>query len=242
MKRAIVKMCLTNALRRSCPHRMQDSIHAQEARLHSSGYPHDVVTSVAGQVLRELKKNRRRSEGEAMVEKEKEKRKVAVIPYIHNIAHRLKKIGNAADVQVVFSAPRKLGALCKKTYLPRKDSHKCSIEHKTKFVPCAKTVIYEIPLPCGKKYVGQTERCLNTRLREHSNNVRTSVKAQLGIHCRDCKGTTRKCIPMFDKCEVIQRHSDQMTREIVEAEKIARLGENCVSVPSVALSAKELHF
>lgn len=51
------------------------------------------MTSVAGQVLRELKKNRRRSEGEAtvVVEKEKEKRKVAVIPYIHNIAHRLKK-------------------------------------------------------------------------------------------------------------------------------------------------------
>lgn len=87
--------------------------------MHSSGYPVHVVTSVAEQILRVFRQNRRQSEGEATaIPKKKTKRNVAAIPYIHAVGHRLKKIGNAADVQVVFSAPRKLAALCKKTYPP----------------------------------------------------------------------------------------------------------------------------
>ncbi|MDD9361587.1 MAG: hypothetical protein PV344_01505, partial [Anaplasma sp.] len=59
----------------------------------------------------------------------------------------------------------------------------------------------------------------------------------LGLHCRDCH-----CTPVFDKCEVIRKNKDKLTREIIEAREIGRLGENCVSAPSLSLSDKECCF
>ena len=45
-------------------------------------------------------------------------------------------------------------------------------------------VIYEITCPgCNNKYIGKTERCLQTRLSEHSYNINTSAVAQHLLNC-----------------------------------------------------------
>ena len=97
--------------------------------------------------------------------------------------------------------------------------------------------MYELPLSCGKKYIGQTGRCANDRLREHANNVRTENAGHLAVHCRNCG-----CVPMYSQCNVIGRSTAQTTREIIEAAKITSLGDMCVSAPSIELTRKELDF
>ncbi|XP_049276158.1 uncharacterized protein LOC125760315 [Rhipicephalus sanguineus] len=97
-------------------------------------------------------------------------KKVAVIPYIHRISHNLKEAAQKAGVEVAFSAPQKLSRLCRLTEPCSSAPLIYDVKHRVKFVQCQKGVVYNIPLSCGKVYIGQTGRCLNERLREHSNN------------------------------------------------------------------------
>ena len=97
-----------------------------------------------------------------------------------------------------------------------------------------------IPLTCGKQYVGQTGRCVNDRLREHSNNVRQMNNGHLALHCSTCDSA--ECKPLLERCHVVGRSASQLTREITEAADIAKLGDKCVSVPSIALMEKEVRY
>lgn len=49
-------------------------------------------------------------------------------------------------------------------------------------------------------------------------------------------------MPIFEECTVLFRDPDKRTREIVEAVEMQRVGDDCVSLTSVSLSAKELAF
>lgn len=162
--------------------------------------------------------------------------KYAVIPYLHNISHNLKKIAGRANIRVVFSAPEKLGKLCIVSN-PCGRSNRCGKKHKCKPTTCTENVVYEIPLSCGKRYIGQTGRCINDRLREHSGNVKNGSGGWLAHHCSTCG-----CKPLFDKCIIIRKNKDRLTREIMEAEKIERLKSQCMSTPSVSLSQKEVCY
>lgn len=232
VKRGIANLCFTNALHKSCSHSMEPSLLTQASRLRSAGFPESLLVSVAEKLLKKIKQGEN-----ATTDCADEKKPLAVLPYLHKISHGLKKIGNKANVRVVFSAPDKLSGLCKRVNSRAGRKNTCTTKHRKPFVPCTAGVVYVISLTCGKKYVGQTGRCLNERLKEHYYNVNTAVQGHLGIHCRDCG-----CVPVFNKCEIIYRHREQLTREIVEAEQIQRLGELCISVPSVALSNNELRY
>lgn len=141
------------------------------------------------------------------------------------------------DVKVVFSAPLKLSRLCKMTNPFLRKAPACIINHKNKYVSCQKGVVYEIPLSCGRSYVGQTEQCLNDRLRQHNNNVRNGREGHLAIHCHDCH-----CVPDFSACAVVGRSPDKSVGLIIEAKKIIESGDLCVSVASISLSPKELRY
>lgn len=231
VKRGIAKLTLMNALRRSCPHKCSCSFQAQADRLKKAGFPQYVVTSVAEGLLKTVK-HAREGEEQASPETEPVKQKCAVIPYLHDVSHRLKKIGNNANVRVVLSAPNKLYNLCKASY-SGSEKPRCQKKHKESFVKCENNIVYELLLSCGKKYIGQTGRCANDRLREHANNVRTGGVGHLAFHCRKCG-----CDPMYSQCTATGRSQAQTTREIIEAAKIASLGDMCISAPSIDLSKK----
>lgn len=218
---------------------MRSSLYQQVDRLSSAGYPTNLVVSVAERLKKQLSKVP--SQGDLT---EKDREKVVVIPYIHNVSPRLKKVGRRGKVNVVFSAPNKLGALCKRVNGGTREPQSCSVNHKNRFVECNQGVVYSIPfvrdkgsVVCDKEYVGQTGRCTNDRLREQDYNVTRAVSGHLGIHCRDCG-----CLPDFTRTRILARHKDKTVREIIEAAEIARLREHCVSAPSVALTHKELAF
>lgn len=157
------------------------------------------------------------------------KKNVTVVPYLHGISHNVEKVGSRVGVEVVFSAPNKLAGFCRKS---------CALKNTkiSSFFVC-KEWVYSILLSCGRRYIGKTGRCLNDRLREHSYNVFKVVSGHLGVHCRDCG-----CIPAFEGCQVVFKNKDSVTREIIEARDIARLGPDCVSSPSLVLSDKVRQF
>lgn len=168
-------------------------------------------------------------------DKEKKKQKVAVIPYLHALSHNLKEVMNKAKVKVVFSAPEKLANICNRVNPPSKTARTCSKKHRKQFVPCQKEVIYSIPLTCGDKYIGQTGRCSNDRLRERNKDVEKGVKGHIAARIVICSA----CHPEFENCKIIGSHSDQISRE---AFNIKSNKYNCVSAPSVVLSEKEVAY
>lgn len=148
----------------------------------------------------------------------------------------------------LFSAPKRLSSLIKKVNSENKESRKCPIKHAKQFVPCQEGVVYSLPLSCGKRYIGQTGRCLNERLKEHEYNVScVAISGHVAKHCRHCKGNeddddTYVCAPNYHESAVLEKNRDSLAREIIEAHLIGRLPEECISASSIALSEKERRY
>ncbi|KAG0433705.1 hypothetical protein HPB47_019675, partial [Ixodes persulcatus] len=126
------------------------------------GYPTSLLTSVAEVLLREVKQ-----EGAFTRRTRDRTTRPVIVPYIHNLSHKLNKLANRVNVDVVFSAPNKLASLCKKVNGTSSRPVGCIKNHQTKFVSCNEGVIYSFPLTCGKRYIGQTGRRPSRRRCRH---------------------------------------------------------------------------
>ncbi|XP_072145380.1 uncharacterized protein [Dermacentor andersoni] len=196
VKRGIAKNCLRGALEKSCHHKIEVSLQKQVLRLQNAGFPKEIVTAVAECLLKEIRAGGRPG---VAGEKSCKKLKCTAIPYVHQLSHRLRKVGEKCGVDVMFTAPEKLVRMCKAVNEKKKPV--CAIKHACMFVPCIVGVVYRIPLSCGRCYVGQTGRCLNERLREHRTLVDSLAGGgHLAMHCKRCG-----CVPAFDTC-VFLRH------------------------------------
>lgn len=143
---------------------------------------------------------------------------------------------------VSFSAPQKLLGLCKKVNNTQEtqEGKICKIGYRPSFVQCDVAVVYSLPLTCGKQYIGQTSRCVNTRLREHRYNCQQITHpGNLATHCNQCA-----CVPQFEKkTTIVKRIKDNRERIVYEAAVMASLGaETCVSEPSIKLFPAEIDF
>lgn len=154
----------------------------------------------------------------------------------HETVHNLKKVANRVNAKVVLLAPEKLFKACRLTDPFRKCPGRCLKKHSSPFVACAGAV-YQISLTCGRKYVGQTGRSVNDRLRKHNQKVSGQRDGHLSMHCHD-----RGCKPEFKSCMIISRRKDKTLREIIEADPIKSYGDQCVSVASIDLVDKETQF
>lgn len=108
----------------------------------------------------------------------------------------------------------------------------CGVNHNDPFVQCCTRVVYSVPLMCGSQYIGHTGKCLNVHLMKHSNSIKKDAQAHLSNHCNTC---AIRCYPDFRKPKVLFAHKDTTAREVVEAYHIAKLGQMCVSQPSIVL-------
>lgn len=108
------------------------------------------------------------------------------------------------------------------------------------------SVVYQIPLSCGRSYVDQTGRCLNERMQEHRNlhaNWHRRALASLHANWHSQNGV---CIARSADAHPIlrvRRERNKREREICEAFQIGMLGaELCVSEPSVHITDKEFQY
>jgi len=216
----------------------------QVKRLEESGYSKDKITSFAKSILLQERKGKR--------EREKMESYV-VIPYKHNISHRIRKIMRRKGVEVFFNYPWRLNKI---PIMVEKEKVKCS-RKEVKKVECAKGVVYSIPLTCGKIYTGQTGKCLNERLAEHENTIRREVSRsqknesqkeksdtttennlknlRLVEHLNKCEG----CVAVFEKTEVRGKHKSREAREVLEGFLIEKENKIAVSETSVVVTNEE---
>ncbi|XP_045535441.1 uncharacterized protein LOC123721261 [Papilio machaon] len=80
--------------------------------------------------------------------------------------------------------------------------------------------VYEIPCDCGKSYIGETGRNINTRLSEHIRCMRkldsnTSAVAEHAL-------TSNSHYIRFDRVKVLARDKDFVSRKLLEAIEIGR--------------------
>ena len=141
------------------------------------------------------------------------------------------------DVEVVCSAPNKVISMCRRVNGACNNQTSCNTAHRTKYTACQTGVVYQIPLTCGRCYIGQTGRCINDRAREHAASVKGAAAGHLSAHCRTCG-----CSPSFNNISIRTRHKNAFAREILEAMAIEESADECVSMPSVTVSTKEKHF
>lgn len=147
------------------------------------------------------------------------------------------KTGRNAGVRVFFSAPNKLSKLCRKVNNNDRSLGRCNVKHKCLYTECSLSVAYNVPLSCGKSYVGQTGRSVNDHLREHANSLKTFQGSNLATHCGK-----HGCLPELDHTSIVTTYPDQRTREIASAFTIYKMQDSCVSMPSISLHAKEISY
>lgn len=240
VKNGIVVACFRAALLKSCCHSVDQAFRLQVSRLQEAGYPLSVLRASCERVLKTLRHN---TQVVAEGEQAEDRPKISVIPYVHGLSHRLKKVAQNFEVKVVFSAKNKISSVCpsvKRKFEGKNEVMKvCTIAHKRPFVDCTKNVVYQIPLDKCERvlYIGQTGRCLNIRLMEHASSLKGRPFTHLATHCKECG-----CTPLFDKTVVLFTHHNQTSREIVEAFHISKHKTKCVSHPSVALLDKEIEM
>lgn len=253
VKCGIAVSCLGSALTKSCIHTLGSSFDKQVQRLRSAGFPKDVIALASNKILKKMKSFGRH---EAQENSGNDRTKYAVIPYIHQLSHRLKQVGTRYGVKVLFSVPNKLGKVCaivdkrarEQKQIRGKRKNACQVDHESTFVPCAEGVVYDIPFKCGKSYIGQTGKCINTRLRQHRTSLNGAPSSNLSLHYRDCllnkPGVSNKkaCFPLLNRAKIKFRHPDQLTRELCEAYHIHKNIDTCVSTPSVNLHECEILY
>ena len=98
--------------------------------------------------------------------KETEKpRATMVIPYVKNIAEKIRRQAHKFNVRTVFSSPDTIGRRLTRVKPPRTplDTKNC---------------IYSLTCGCGEKYIGETRRALKCRIGEHEKKKKRK-KTQL---------------------------------------------------------------
>lgn len=239
VKNGIAFSCLLSALSRSCFHQVSKSFVVQMERLRTAGFPEHVLCATTRKLLRRIKEvtSVEPREGEPC-----KKKKVVVIPYKHKLSHGLKNVAGRFGINVVFSAPIKMGKICGRIERKLAESDiavkkKCSVKHRSPLVECKTGVVYQIPFNCGHVYVGQTGRCINIRLLEHKNSLKNKKDSHVTRHCSE-----HGCFPLFHDTTILSVHTNQITREVIEAFHIRKRGDICISEPSIALHEKEFLF
>lgn len=237
VKTGIAVSSLRCVFAKSCIHRYSKSFSEQITRLTSAGYSTQALRLAVGKIQKWVKSGsapRERREAET-------NKKFSVMPYIHVLSHSLKNVAGRYGVNVLFSAPNKLGKICSavdKKLANTATRARCDVKHVSNFVPCCVGVVYLIPFSCGHVYIGQTGRCLNIRLMEHRRSLKGKEYSHIAQHCSKCSG----CFPVFKDTKVVAKHNNQHVREIIEAFHIRRNEGKCVSAPSLTLLDKEFHF
>lgn len=99
------------------------------SRLHEARYPKSFLVSICEKICYDIKKS---CECTDLDTSKISRSPHAVVPYIHRVTHRLKKIASRQGVKVVCSAPNKAHAMCRNVNLAQaNNTDTCNTKHKT---------------------------------------------------------------------------------------------------------------
>ena len=106
--------------------------------------------------------------------------------------------------------------------------------HQTKHKNQRTESIYNIPRECGKRYIGETRRPLQTRVNEHKQNTINGVglidKSKIAEHSWEQKHRYK-----WDKASIINKEENSRIRKLVEYAFI-HCPNHVISQPSIDIS------
>jgi predicted GIY-YIG superfamily endonuclease len=142
------------------------------------------------------------------------------IPYVKGISDMFKRIGNKYNIKTIFKTEHTLRNVFVRT------------KPDTKSQQQIKHCIYSIPCECGRRYIGETSRPLEVRIKEHKHNLKEGLleKSKLAQHAYE-EGHRIK----WDEAKAIQKKPDTIYRKYKESAHLAYL-ENTFSQPSLEMS------
>lgn len=150
VKRGTVR-CLYDRARNITQH--NEKLKEEESHLMKTfignGYPRSFVRSASAP-------RPQRQHDDEDDSNETEKPSTAFIPYVAGVSERIRKVCRDYNIRTVFRSGPTLRNLLTKVKDP---------------LPVTKqsNVVYEVPCTCGKVYIGETKRRLETRLKEHKD-------------------------------------------------------------------------
>ena len=166
--------------------REREEEHLTQA-LQENGYPYEVVRTASRPRLQRTQ--------------EEQPCHTLYIPYVSGLGEDLRRVCRKYNIRTVFRTSSTLRRELSRT----KDRD-----------PPLKTsgVVYEIPCSCGLKYIGETKRALETRLKEHQAATRRgeTEKSAIAEHA-----WSQHHQPLWEETRVLDRASHNTTLLIKEA-------------------------
>lgn len=227
VKSGVMRSLFSNAFKRSCEHRVGFALGSQLQRVVRAGYRD-------GQIGRSLFSSLFALFEHAVSESNTERKPIrVVVPFFHAISHNLKAVASKFNIQLVFSNDFRLDRLT--PFTGQKPTCK---SHRAPVLPCQSNVLYDIPMACGFRYIGQTSRCVNDRIREHIGNVKRSApNSEIVKHLLECNN----CEPLWESSLVLGKEPNDLKRLLRETAEICGSG-NCLSRPSLVYTAQVKEF
>ncbi|XP_055858997.1 uncharacterized protein LOC129921274 [Episyrphus balteatus] len=133
--------------------------------------------------------------------------KKAFLPYVKGVTDRVGKVLKRYGVKSIFMPPKKI-----KNYLQ---------SPKDQF-PLQTPGVYAVPCSCGSCYVGQTQRNIATRLKEHISAVSKSQREKSAICEHLLDNPDEHHWIHFDQAKVLAQESHYIPRLVCEAIEIKR--------------------
>jgi hypothetical protein len=127
--------------------------------LQPNGYPQGFIDSVIN------------SKGSSRLNEEQKPLGSVYIPYVKGVSEKFKRIGNRYNIRKIFKTKHTLRSSLMKTR-PERDPLQTA------------QCFYSIPCECGRSYIGETDRPLAVRLREHRYSLQQGLleKSKLAQH------------------------------------------------------------
>ena len=126
-------------------------------------------------------------------------------PYIHGITYCISKLLIKKNIKTIFKPHKTLKQLFR------------SIKDKSN--PFLSRGVYQIPCPCGKTYIGQTCRSIQTRLKENIVDTNHNWVNKYAIVENSLNSKHHIC---FDQTKILastSHYSSRLIREAIEIEK-----------------------
>ena len=212
-KYGVVKCLSTRALR-ICGD--STKINSESHKLYniflSLGYPHRKISNLLNN-----RDNTKRIETAEDVAKED--KKPLVLPYIPKLSEKiLTSCKHLEDVRITFSS---------------KNTLRSSLSRVKSSIPLTERsgVIYSIPCSCGRTYIGETGRSLQTRITEHKRAVRIGdPKNAISVHANSTGHSIE-----WNNGEILAYESNLPRRKIREAIIIRQTRNSLNTDPGVAI-------
>ena len=148
-KNSVISSLVYRALTISEPTSLDEELKHLNQTLTRNGYNSKNIN----QTTKRLKNKISSPNDTETLDKERERKKKVVLPYLQGTTERIGRILSKHNIRVIFKPQKKIAQL-----LPNPKDQRPSLETPG---------VYKIPCVCGKVYIGETGRKISTRIKEH---------------------------------------------------------------------------